>query len=445
MIAPERLAVVGLGKLGLSLATSFAVRGFDVLGVDLSESVVAKVNAGVAPLPEPGLDAALRSVAGVTLRATLSIEAAVLHGDVTFILVPSASLADGRFGTAELESALVPLCRAVAAHGKEHHVLVLCSTVQPGACAARLVPLIEQVSGRVCGAGIGVCYNPELVALGATLDGFQRPDLVLIGKSDQRSGELVEGIQRKLVRNNAPIRRMSLASAEIAKLALNAYVTMKISYANLIAQLCDRIPDADPDAVTGALGADSRIGPKFLRGGTSFGGPCFPRDTKAFMRMARDHGLPPDLLAAVDGINDAQGDLLARTVLAQVSKAPARRVGVLGLAYKGGTPVIAASAAVALIHRLRREEIAVVGYDRLALDNASRELGDGFDAAVSAAACVAAAPILVLVNPEPDHVAALATYAGSEPRIVVDCWRVLDRASLPATIEIIGLGRYWGP
>jgi UDPglucose 6-dehydrogenase len=440
MTASDRVSVIGLGKLGLSLAASLAVRGFDVLGIDADEHVIEMVQAGIAPVAEPGLSEALRVTVGQSLRTTTRTEAAVEHGDVTFVLVSSPSREDGRLCAEPLVAAVRSLSRALAAKRRRRHVLVVGTTTQPGSIDREIVPLVERTLGLPVGDAIGVCYNPELVALGATLDGFQNPDFVLIGESDIGAGDEVERIQRKLTRNNPPIHRMSIISAEIAKLALNAYLALKISYANLLSQISGQIPGAEIDNITAAIGADRRVGRSFLRGGRSYGGPCLPRDTLAFQRFSEGLGDAGELLKVVGQINERQAMLLMETVLGCVGRAPTRRVGILGLSFKEGTPVVVGSVAAELVKRLTEADVRVIGHDALAPASAAVELGSAIEFADHAAICVATAPVVVLLNRDSSYVDAVLRYRGTEPRSVVDCWGVLARLPVPEAIDVIRIG-----
>ncbi len=176
------------------------------------------------------------------------------------------------------------------------------------------MPALERASGRRVGETLGLCYSPEFIALGNVIRDMLEPDMVLIGESDPRAGDVLERLYRGVCENDPPFRRMSLVNAELTKIAVNTYVTMKISYANALADMCERLPGADVDTVTDALGLDTRIGPKYLRGAIAYGGPCFPRDNKAFAVLARDLGAEPLLAEATDAVNVAQTDRLARIV-----------------------------------------------------------------------------------------------------------------------------------
>ena len=286
-------------------------RAIDVLGIDVNPDAVRLLNEGRAPVEEPGLQA-LISASRDGLSATTDL-AEVAGAETTIVLVPTPSDERGAFSNEYLLAALEAIGRGLAAHD-DYHVVVIGSTVMPGSCESELVAALERASGRRVGDTLGLCYTPEFIALGNVIRDMLEPDMVLIGESDHRAGEVLERLYRGVCENDPPFRHMNLVNAELTKIAVNTYVTMKISYANALADICERLPGADVDTVTDALGLDTRIGPKYLRGAIAYGGPCFPRDNKAFAVLSRSLGADPLLAEATDAVNVAQTDRLARIV-----------------------------------------------------------------------------------------------------------------------------------
>src|SRR4030042_4425761 len=281
----KELSVIGIGKLGLPLAAYYAHRGCKVIGVDVNRAMVDAVNEGRSPIYEPGLEELLKNHQG-RLTAKTDIKFAVENSDITFILVPTPSEKHGGFSTKYAEEAARNIAETLK-HKDDFHVVVLTSTVMPGATETVIKPILEKVSGKKCGVDFGLCYNPEFIALGSVIKDLSSPDAVLIGESDTKSGDILSELYKTVCINNPPIARMSPYNAEVAKLALNIFVTTKISLANAFAEICEQLPGGDIDAVTKFLGLDSRIGPKYLKGGLGYGGPCFPRDSLAFITLAQ--------------------------------------------------------------------------------------------------------------------------------------------------------------
>jgi UDPglucose 6-dehydrogenase len=435
----EPLSVIGLGKLGLGFAACLARGGFDVLGVDVDSGVVERINGGASDFDEPGIASALAAASG-TLRAAGDIAAAVAHGDTAFLLLPTPSRSDGNFDASAIAQAVTDLCRAVRAQAKQRFLIVIGSTVSPGTMAGTVVPMVETILGEPLGKTVSVCYNPEFVALGQVVADFERPDLVLIGESDAAAGAEVERILRHVARNDPPIHRMPFVSAEIAKLALNNFLTVKISFANFLSQICARIDGADVDAITRMLGDDSRVGGKYLRAGPPFGGPCFPRDVDALAALAEQCGEPAGLLAEIGEINGAQQRRLLETVCREVERAGARSAAILGLSYNDVSAYVIESPARALIQSLHARGVKVVAYDARAMKAAIEEAGAWFTPAATAEDCVQSAPVVVLLNRDTAYVDAILRYRGDDGKVVVDCWRALDPRAVGANIRIVKFG-----
>src|SRR5688572_4811537 len=207
MASLKRLSVFGLGKLGACMAATFAKRGYQVLGVDINPEAVRKINAGQPPVDEPLL-AETMAEAGKRLRATTDPAEAVAT-DASFFIVPSPSLPDGSFSNEFLMRALAPIAQAVRKAKKKNHIFVISSTTTPGACRSVIIPMLEKEIGGKCGKAFSFCYNPEFIALGNVVRGLLSPDLVLIGESDKRAGDLLEAFYKKYNQNQPKIARMS--------------------------------------------------------------------------------------------------------------------------------------------------------------------------------------------------------------------------------------------
>jgi UDPglucose 6-dehydrogenase len=433
-----RIAVVGLGKLGAPLAAVLASKGNEVLGVDVNPEAVRLLNEGRAPVDEPGLQK-LVSASHERLRATTDFGAAADSEVITF-LVPTPSDERGAFTNAYIVAALEALGPELRGRD-EYQVVVIGSTVMPGSCDSEIRQALERLSGRHVGESLGLCYSPEFIALGNVIRDMLAPDMVLIGESDSRAGEVLDRLYSGVCENDPPFRHMALVNAELTKIAVNTYVTMKISYANALADMCERLPAADVDSVTDALGLDTRIGGKYLRGALAYGGPCFPRDNKAFAVLARDIGADPALAEATDAINIAQADRLARIVGSCLRGR--NTVGVLGLAYKPDTGVIDESPGVALAALLARDGYEVNVYDPVATHAALRALPEDVHGCASAAELLERSDVVVITTPWPEFTELPLGSLGARPerRVLIDCWGILSEGWYGEAIEIVRLGR----
>ena len=415
-----KISVAGLGKLGACMAACFASRGFDVTGIDTNASTVDLLNSGRAPVLEPGLDALIADNAG-RLRATTSYRDAIAATDATFVVVPTPSMPDGSFSLEYAASAM----RGIGAALREkdgYHLVVLSSTVLPGGTGLGILPLLEEASGKRCGPDFGLCYSPEFIALGSVIRDFLNPDFLLVGESDARAGETIEAIYRQVVPDTTPIARMSFAEAELTKLSVNTFVTTKITFANMLAGICERLPEANVDTVSRAIGLDSRIGRKYLTGGLGYGGPCFPRDNAALAHLARSLGVDAALPESTDAANRRSTERILCHLSGRLR--PGARVALLGLAYKPATPVVEESPGLALGRAL-----AEAGYDVQAYDPLVRTLPGAIHSRLtvheSPEVAFRGAEAIIVANADPAFDAPELVRAAAEasPGLIVDCWR----------------------
>jgi UDPglucose 6-dehydrogenase len=436
----KTISIFGLGKLGASMAGAFASKGFRVTGVDINQEAVRALNQGLVPVTEPGLPELIRAHRN-NLKATLSPEEAIRDSEISFVIVPTPSDHDGSFSLQYAKHAFRGIGQALRAK-QAYHTVVMTSTVLPGATRYGLLPILERESGKQCGRDFGLCYNPEFIALGSVLRDFLNPDFYLLGQLDEKSGDMLEAVHQRVSENRAPVKRMSLENAELAKIAVNSFVTMKISFANLMAELCEKLPGGDVDVVSDALGMDRRIGRKYLTGGLGFGGPCFPRDNVALEFMGRMLGLDARLLRANHEYNRELAPRISEKILTLLPAGST--VAVLGLAYKPHTPVVEESPGVAICRALSDRGFRVVGHDPLAVGEAAGILR--YHAALTSdlAEALQDADAMVVTTPDPAYLGlspALLTER-DKPLLVLDPWRCLSTSLREDTrIRYVALGR----
>lgn len=355
----HKISVFGLGKLGACIGATLAARGFEVLGVDINPEKVKRVNQGLPPVEEPLLADTIRTGRS-RLRATLDHREAVAT-DASCFIPPSPSLPDGSFSTEFLLKAMQPIAKACKDKGKQGHLFICNSTTTPGASDSVLIPMLERELGGTCGRDFGYCYNPEFIALGNVINGLLEPDMVLIGESDPASGEALEALYRKYVRNQPRMARMSVISAELTKISVNSYITMKISFTNQLRMIAEQFPQANIHHILDAIGSDSRIGQKYLHAGLSYGGPCFPRDNRLVAYTARQVGVEAPLAEATDRVNQRTNQDLVEKVLRMAGKADV--IAVLGVAYKPNTYITEEAAGLFLAQQLKRHGYRVIVHD----------------------------------------------------------------------------------
>lgn len=325
----KKIAVVGVGKLGICFALNFERSGFEVWGIEANENHLANLKSGHFKSAEPEVDSLLAGAENLHLTNNISC---IVDQDIKdiFIMVATPSLVDGGYDHSQVDRVAENLL-GLSEENAERHVYVGCTTM-PGYC--------KDLAKRLGPAGYTVSYNPEFIAQGAIIHDQRYPDQILIGEANVQVGDRLQFIYEQMVQNDPVYCRMDALSAEIAKLATNCFLTTKISFANSIGDMA-LTAGADPDKILAAVGADSRIGGKYLRYGFGFGGPCFPRDNRALGKFAELTGLPLHLSKATDVINEEHLQFQLNRYLEQYSEG--EEIVVDGVTYKKGTTQITES------------------------------------------------------------------------------------------------------
>ena len=418
----SKCSIIGLGKLGCSMAAAIASRGIEVIGVDINQRTVELLNAGHAPVQETNLEKVIQENKR-RLHATLSHKEAVHNSDISFVIVPTPSDERGAFSLQYAKWAFRKIGQALA-EKENYHLVALTSTVLPGSTRYGLLPILEKESGKKCGPDFGLCYSPEFIALGSVIQDFLNPDFTLVGEFDERSGTVLEECYGQIMLNSPPCKRMSIENAELTKVALNTYVTTKITYANMLAELCEQIPGGDVDIVTDAIGTDSRIGREYLTGALGYGGPCFPRDNVALSFIAMELGTKAELAETTHSANQALVGKFIKRYLKELDRS--KTIAVLGMAYKPYSHVIEESHSVFLARALANAGFRVVVYDSLASDMVRNELKDKVVVLSSLKDCLEQADIFLVTTPDPEFKALSANDFEGRHVTVVDFWRILD-------------------
>jgi UDPglucose 6-dehydrogenase len=382
-----KVAIVGTGHVGLITGAALASLGHDVVGTDASADKVAMLRRGEAPFHEPGLDDLL--LAGLDagrLSFADTIAEAVAAAGVVFVCVgrPPVGLGD-RSLTAVEESA-----REIAAAADDDVVLVVKSTVPPGT-TGRIEKVVRMARPELRFVAVS---SPEFLREGHAIDDTLRPDRLVIGCDDPRGGQVLRELYAPMLDAGVRLIETDPRTAELSKLASNAFLASKISFANALARVSE-LADADVEGVTEIMGADPRIGPAFLRAGLGFGGYCLPKDIVTLERVADRLGYDFGMLREASRVNDEALRAVAHKVEEAIWNLEGKTVALFGLAFKPGTDDVRGAPALALAARLIDEGATVVAYDPMARDDAARGeagdieiAGDPYEAATGAACIV---------------------------------------------------------
>jgi UDPglucose 6-dehydrogenase len=364
-----KVVVIGTGHVGLVTCASMAAIGHDVVGVDADREKIEALHAGAMPFHEPSLAELVHEQTGARrLVFTGDAESATRAADVVFICVGTPPKSNGEANLIFVEEA----ARAVARHAEGRTLIVEKSTV-PAGTAARMHRAIRLERGP--DPELEVASNPEFLREGLAVADAMEPERILVGAEAPWAFEMLRELYDPLVRAGSRLIETDIATAELAKHACNAFLALKISYANALARVCERA-GADVVAVAEVMGADPRIGRAFLDAGLGFGGSCFPKDLQAFGHLATALGYDFPLLREIERLNVEAVDAVLDKVREGLWNLHGKRIALLGLAFKPGTDDIRSSPPLELARRLMEEGARVVGYDPQAMANAKEELPD---------------------------------------------------------------------
>jgi GDP-mannose 6-dehydrogenase len=352
-----KVSVFGLGYVGCVCAACLVKDGHTVVGVDVNPQKLELITAGRAPLVEPGLDwLVAEAVRSGRLRVCDDSHAAVIESDVSLICVGTPGNGNGSLNWRYVENVCGQIGTALAAK-PGYHVVVIRSTVLPGTVRERVIPLLENRSGKRAGVDFGICMNPEFLREGSAIRDYHHPSQVVIGELDSSSGDALQQLYAAV---DAPIVRTTIQAAEMLKYACNAFHAVKIAFANEIGNLCLE-HEIDGQHLMALFCQDRQlnISPAYLKPGFGFGGSCLPKDLRALLHRAKDRDLVLPLLEATLQSNQQQ---IQRGVMF-VERTGRRRIGVLGLSFKAGTDDVRESPSVALVEVLIGRGYQVSLYD----------------------------------------------------------------------------------
>jgi UDPglucose 6-dehydrogenase len=358
-----KLSIIGTGYVGLVTGTCFAKLGHTVTCVDIDPEKIKKINNGISPIYEEGLDCLL-SENKEKISATTDYTSALLHTDITFLCVGTPSTKNGSIDLSYLKEATKKIA-TILKNKKTWHLIVVKSTTLPGTTRTVVLPLLEQYSGKKVGPDIGLAMNPEFLKEGVAIQDFLQPDRIVVGSYDDRSRTTLRELYKEF---SCPLVETSLSSAEMIKYASNTFLATKISFINEIGNLCKKLGIDAYDVATG-MGLDTRIGRSFLDSGIGWGGSCFPKDVDALIAWAKEIKEPTRIIESTKAVNTDQPLRLVNLLRKHIPKLKGTTIGILGLAFKPDTDDIRDSRVIPIVEELLREGVHIKAYDPQAMDN----------------------------------------------------------------------------
>jgi len=342
-----KVGVVGLGKLGLPLVAHYAMSGHYVYGYDVNVDLISTLKLGEFTSTEPNLQENLVKYCS-SIEYSTDITNVFLNCDLISIIVPTPSI-NGVFSSRIIEEILFQISKLIV-DSTGFKLINIVSTVMPGTSVDKFIPILERQSGKKLGVDFGLCYSPEFIALGSVIENLINPDMILIGADDPLSINFMKNFCETLKNNSSsPICELTLTEAEIVKISVNNFITTKISFANMIKIVSDYFQGTSPKRILEAIGMDKRIGQRYLRPGTPFGGPCFPRDTVALSSILYGR-IVNDLPRVTHLFNEEYSRYILSQILDKINGK--KKVGIVGISYKQDTDVIEESFGIFLMEQL---------------------------------------------------------------------------------------------
>lgn len=433
------IAIVGTGYVGLVSGVCFAEIGARVHCIDVDSKKVRRLRGGDIPIYEPGIEAMVhRNVESGRLSFGTSLAEVLGNVEVVFIAVGTPPNEDG---SADM-SYVLEVARTIGENLQRYVLVVTKSTVPVGASERVRAEINGALSRRGVEVEFDVASNPEFLKEGDAINDFMRPDRVVVGVDSERARELMTELYKPMLLNHFRVLFMDIPSAEMTKYAANAMLATRISFMNEVAALCEAV-GADVTNVRLGIGADSRIGNRFLYAGCGYGGSCFPKDVRALIRTGAEHGVGFEVLRAVERVNDKQKELLfEKFVRYYKGNVKGKKVGVWGLSFKPETDDMREAPALVLIDKLLGAGCEVSVYDPVAMEQAAQRLGTSVDYAKSIYEAAEGADAIFHVTewkeyrmPDWGRIAKLMRRA-----VVFDGRNVFDGERMGG-VELVGIGR----
>jgi UDPglucose 6-dehydrogenase len=360
-----KITMIGMGYVGLVTGAAFAKHGFDTTCTTTTAEKAEKLNQGISPFYEPGLDEMVKEVvdAGLFHGSTDNI-ACVKQGDITFICVGTPSQPDGSIDLGEVETSAHDIGNALADMNR-YHAVVAKSTITPSTTDSLILPILEEQSQKKVGEDFGLCMNPEFLREGAALQDSLHPDRIVVGGYDQRSIDFVMQAYKGF---DCPKFETDLRTAEMVKYGANCLLATKITFANEMANICEFF-GVDVYEVMKGVGMDFRINPSFLNAGVGYGGSCFPKDVNAITATAKSKGYNPRIFSAILDVNKTQPLRIIEMAKEKLGGVENKRVALLGLSFKPETDDVRYTRALPITLALLEGGAEVIAYDPKAIEN----------------------------------------------------------------------------
>lgn len=434
-----KIAVVGLGFVGLSLTSVLSAKGYDIIGIDIDEQKCDKISNGISPFFEPELEKTLRN--GLKKKLKISNDFSLITNcDFIFVTVGTPQNTNGSIDLSIIKKAISSIGQNIS-QSKKKPIIFIKSTVIPGTIKKIILPILEKKSNKKAGKDFGLISNPEFLQESSAIKDTKFPHVVVLGNSDNKFVDKAKKLFLKL-HPNVPIIITNHQTAEMIKYANNSFLATKISFINQLSNICQKIPGANIDDIGKTIGLDPRIGKLFLNAGPGYGGSCLPKDMKALINFANITGVNPLLLNAVEEVNTKQLEKIIQITKEKYGNLASKKITILGTAFKPNTDDIRDSIAIELIKKLLKQKAKITIHDPKAIKN-TREIfkekisyAKTIEDALTKSQCV-----IIMTQWKQYEKLSNNQFKYMTKRFVIDCRRMLVKKQLDVDYYAIGLGK----
>ena len=434
-----KIAVIGLGFVGLSLTSVLASKGNNVIGIDVDVEKCKKIRSGIAPFFEPGLEKMLRI--GLKKKLTITDNFSLVKDcDMIFVAVGTPQKSNGAIELSMIKKVVTSIGR-VLAKSKNNPIVLIKSTVIPGTMQNVILPILERRSGKKAGREFGLISNPEFLQESSAIRNTEFPHVIVLGGYQTKFMKKAKSFFSRL-HPNVSITITNHQTAEMIKYANNSFLATKISFINQLSNICQNIPGANIDDIAKTIGLDPRIGALFLNAGPGYGGSCLPKDMKALIDFANKIGINPTLLNAVEKTNQKQIQNIVSIMENTLGTLASKRITVLGTAFKPNTDDVRDSIAIELIKKLLKKKAKITVHDPKAIRNTRNVFGGKicYDESITRALNNSHCAIIMTQWKQFGELNNKSIKC-MKRKLIIDCRRILANKKLGAEYYALGIGR----
>ena len=434
-----KIAIIGLGFVGLSLTSVLASKGFNVVGIDVDKEKCRNISNGVLPFFEPDLEKTLKK--GLKNKLQIENDVSVVQDcDLIFVTVGTPQNKTGAIDLSIIKKAMKSLGKSIR-KTKKHHTILVKSTVVPGTMKDIILPILENNSKKKAGKDFGLISNPEFLQESTAIRDTEFPHAVVLGGYKTKFMKNVEKFFTKL-HPKTPIIITNHQTAEMIKYANNSFLATKISFINQLSSICQKIPGANIDDIAKTIGLDPRIGKLFLNAGPGYGGSCLPKDMKALIKFAEITGVKPTLLNAVEDVNTKQLEEVISIAKKKLGILESKKITILGTSFKPNTDDIRDSIAIELIKKFLKRKVKVTVHDPRAIDNTKNEFKKKINYAKSISDAILGSQCVIIMTQWKQYEKLTNNdFKQMKKKLIIDCRRMLAEKQLDADYYAIGLGK----